>query len=161
SPMVWAGFARPRLILPRRLWDSLADDQREAVLAHELAHLRRGDHWVRRLELVAVGLYWWLPGAWQACRRLRGAEGAGGGAWVVWAVPGRAVAYAEALVETVAFVSRPGWVPLASGGAARADALKRRLTMILSNTPAPNRGRAVAILFLSAGLLALPVRPGL
>jgi len=161
SPMVWAGFGRPRLVLPRRLWDGLPPDQREAVLAHELAHLRRGDHWVRRLEVLAVGLYWWFPVAWLACRRLRDAEEACCDAWVVWALPGRAAAYAEALVETVAFVSRPGWEPLASGGAARAGALKRRLTMILSNTPAPASRRPVAAAVIAAGLLALPVRPGL
>jgi beta-lactamase regulating signal transducer with metallopeptidase domain len=161
SPMVWAGFARPRLVLPRHLWDALPEDQREAVLAHELAHLKRGDHWVRRMELLAVGLYWWFPVAWLACRRLRDAEEACCDAWVMWALPGRAAAYAEALVETVAFVSRPGWVPLASGGAARADALKRRLTMIMSNPPARKAPRTVAFLFLAAGLLALPVRPGL
>ena len=161
SPLVWAGFGRPRLVLPRRLWAGLPPDQREAVLAHELAHLRRGDHWVRRLELLALGLYWWFPVAWLACRRLRDAEEACCDAWVVWALPERATAYAEALLETVAFVSRPGWVPLTSGGAARADALKRRLTMILSNTPAPASRRPVAVGLLAAGLLILPVRPGL
>src|SRR5205823_1196392 len=123
------------------LWEALTADQREAVLAHELTHLRRKDHWVRRLEVLALGLYWWFPVAWLAVRRLRDAEEACCDAWVVWALPGRAAAYAEALVETVAFVSRPGWVPLASGGAARAAALKRRLTMILSNNPAPRSRR--------------------
>jgi hypothetical protein len=58
-------------------------------------------------------------------------------------------------------VSRPGWVPLASGGAARADALKRRLAMILSNSPARTGRRAVAVGLLAAGLAVLPLRPGL
>jgi beta-galactosidase len=35
-------------------------------MAHELAHLRRCDHWVRRLELVVTALYWWFPPVWLA-----------------------------------------------------------------------------------------------
>ena len=71
SPVVWATVGRPRVLLPRRLWAALAAGQREAVLAHELAHLARGDHWVRRLELVVLGAYWWFPVAWLAVRQLR------------------------------------------------------------------------------------------
>jgi beta-lactamase regulating signal transducer with metallopeptidase domain len=154
SPMLWAGLRGPRLILPRRLWDALGPDQRAAVLAHELAHLARRDHWVRRLEVVVLGLYWWFPVAWLAARQVRRAEEACCDAWVVWALPGRQTAYAEALVEAVAFVSRRGWVPLASGGAARAGDLKRRLTMILSDSP---RRRWPA--GLAAAALAVAVLP--
>ena len=31
------------------------------ILAHELAHLRRRDHWVRALELFVSTVYWWNP----------------------------------------------------------------------------------------------------
>jgi hypothetical protein len=151
--MVWAGGWRPRLVLPRRLWDALDPDQRAAVLAHELAHLARRDHWVRRLEVVALGLYWWLPVAWLAVRQLRRAEEACCDAWVVWVMPGRQTAYAEALVEAVAFVSCPGWVPLASGGAARAGELKRRLTMILSDPPRRRWPAGLAAVVLAAVVL--------
>ena len=48
--------------------------EQDAVLAHELAHLKRRDHWVRRLEAIVLGLYWWYPGAWWARRQLERAE---------------------------------------------------------------------------------------
>jgi beta-lactamase regulating signal transducer with metallopeptidase domain len=161
SPLVWATVGRPRVLLPRRLWAALTADQREAVLAHELAHLARGDHWVRRLEILVLGLYWWFPVAWLAVRQLRRAEEACCDAWVVACAPGRVVAYAEALVAAAAFVSCPGWVPLASGGAARASHLKRRLTMVLQH-PTPPRLRWPAALGLVAlAVAALPFAPTL
>src|SRR5207245_2340748 len=64
SPMLWALGGPPRLLLPESLWGRLTEGQRDALLAHELAHLRRRDHWVRGLELAVAGLYWWHPVAW-------------------------------------------------------------------------------------------------
>jgi beta-lactamase regulating signal transducer with metallopeptidase domain len=161
SPVVWATIGRPRVLLPRRLWAALAADQREAVLAHELAHLVRGDHWVRRLELVVLGAYWWFPVAWLAVRQLRQAEEACCDARAVGAVPGRAAAYAAALVEATAHVSCPGWVPLASGGAARASHLKRRLTMILRPPAPPRRHWPAGLVFVVLAAAALPWAPTL
>lgn len=40
---VLAGWLRPSLLVDRRLWRGLAPDHREAVLAHERAHLARRD----------------------------------------------------------------------------------------------------------------------
>ena len=55
-PMTWGVF-RPVVALPAQSagWD---EERRTVVLAHELAHVRRRDHWVRLLELVVTGLYW-------------------------------------------------------------------------------------------------------
>jgi beta-lactamase regulating signal transducer with metallopeptidase domain len=136
SPMLWALGRSPRLLLPAALWERLGDEQRDALLAHELAHLRRGDPWVRRLELVVLGLYWWHPVAWWARRRLREAEEQCCDAWVLWALPAAGPAYAAALVETVAFLSqaRPA-LPAAASGLGELQCLKRRLTMILRGNP--------------------------
>jgi beta-lactamase regulating signal transducer with metallopeptidase domain len=160
SPMLWAVVGRPRILLPRRLWSGFLPDHREAVLAHELAHLARGDHWMRRFELIVLAAYWWCPVAWVAVRQLRRAEEACCDARVLGAVPGRAAAYAEALVETIAFVTRPGWVPLASGGAARASDLQRRVTMILNSTGGPRATAWLAAAVILAGLAVLPLAPG-
>ncbi|MFO0863342.1 MAG: M56 family metallopeptidase [Gemmataceae bacterium] len=59
--MLWVrGFAA-RLILPADLLPRLVGQQGDALLLHELAHWKRGDHWVRRLEMLVLGLYWWCP----------------------------------------------------------------------------------------------------
>ena len=54
-----AGFGPTRLLVPVQLWDRLGERQRATLLAHELAHLCRRDHWVRCLELAAT-----VEGAW-------------------------------------------------------------------------------------------------
>ncbi len=70
SPMVWAVGGRPRLLIPVDFWKSLDERQRSTLLAHELAHLCRGDHLVRFLELAVTALYWWNPVVWAARRAL-------------------------------------------------------------------------------------------
>ena len=68
-PMLWALGGRARLLVPSEFWQVLDQDQQLALLAHELAHLKRKDHWVRWLDLVVAGLYWWHPVLWSAHRR--------------------------------------------------------------------------------------------
>src|SRR5439155_22158833 len=72
-PMVWA-VGRARVLFPAGLLDRLDGEARASLLAHELAHVRRLDHWVRWLELVVLGLYWWYPLAWLARRQMQARE---------------------------------------------------------------------------------------
>lgn len=57
SPNVVAVF-RPALLWPRRLMQSIGEAKSDPILAHEIAHLVRRDHWVALLELL-VGVVWW------------------------------------------------------------------------------------------------------
>jgi beta-lactamase regulating signal transducer with metallopeptidase domain len=72
------GKSRYPVVLPMRLLSALDKQQTAMVLAHELAHLRRRDHWVRGLELVVSVLYWWNPLVWWVRRRLHAVEGNAG-----------------------------------------------------------------------------------
>lgn len=51
-PMLWAIGGRPRLLVPSELWSETSLEGRTGLLLHELAHLKRRDHWVRWLELL-------------------------------------------------------------------------------------------------------------
>ena len=146
--------------MPAALWERLTEPQRDTLLVHELAHLRRGDHWVRRLELLVMGLYWWHPVVWWARREIQEAEEQCCDAWVVWALPDAAHAYATALVETVAFLSLPRpMLPLGASGVGHTHSLKRRLTMILKGTtPRALTWTALGAL-LVCGALFLPLGP--
>lgn len=159
SPLLWAVGGRARLVLPSSLFEHLPAEQQATLLTHELAHARRHDHWVRWLELAAVGLYWWHPVVWWARRELHRAEEECCDAWVVWALPSAAKAYARALLQTVDFLdARPALPPVASG-VGHVECLKRRLTMIVRQPIAPRLSWPAHAALVSLGLLVLPVAP--
>ncbi|WP_193788998.1 M56 family metallopeptidase, partial [Zavarzinella formosa] len=133
APVPWRRNAK--LLIPAGLWPLLDAEQRRAVLAHELSHCRRGDPWVRWLELVAVAVYWWyLPLGWVR-RQLRQSEEECCDMWVVAALEGRK-AYATALVETAGYLSgpEPAFSSALSSGAGPVEDIQRRVTMIMRAT---------------------------
>jgi len=69
GPITW-GFFRPIVLLPKAavLWPR---DQLEAVLLHEVAHVRRYDSLAQALSLLACALYWPNPLVWMCARLLR------------------------------------------------------------------------------------------
>lgn len=160
TPMVW-GVLRPVLLVPAGLAGRVEGEGLDALLLHELAHLRRRDHWARVAELLALGLFWWNPLAWYASARLRQAEEQCCDAWVVRVRPGAARAYAVALVEALDFLSPPvpATPPLACGLGEVAD-LKRRLKMILKKTTPHSLGRPGAAAVLALGAMLLPLMAG-
>jgi probable HAF family extracellular repeat protein len=161
SPLVWAVGVRPRLVLPGLLWGRLDDDQRDALLLHELAHLRRRDHWVRFLEIAAMGLYWWHPVVWWARRALREAEEQCCDDWVIWALPEHAKAYARTLLAAVDFLAESKRQELAcASGLIEGTQLKRRLVRILDGGGSrrlPHAGR-LSLIGLSAMALVAGLR---
>jgi bla regulator protein blaR1 len=168
-PMLWAFLGSARLLLPRGLWERLDDDQRDTLIAHELAHLRRRDHWVRLVEVAATVLYWWHPVLWLARRQLRDAEEQCCDAWVVWSMPTGIRHYMSAILEAVEFVSEPNRgganappaVPMLASGMGEFRRLERRLWMIRANrSPRRLGGMGLMAVLLSAGA-ALPLAPSL
>lgn len=163
SPMIWCGI-RVRLVLPSELWAQLDHVGRQAVVYHELAHLRRFDHWIRWIELVVSGLYWWHPLVWWVRRRLHEEADLCCDAWVTWLLPRRRRAYAEALLVTKQYISGDHvTVPAVGMGVAtvRAKRFARRLTMVMTQTVTPRlsvSGISMALALMLAGWLATPVR---
>jgi beta-lactamase regulating signal transducer with metallopeptidase domain len=158
SPFVWALDLRPRVIIPIKLWKSLDDRQRTTLIVHELAHLRRGDHYVRIFELIVTALYWWHPVLWWVRQALRDAEEQCCDAWVVWAFPEAAKSYAEALLETLDFLDQCRYrAPLMASGFGKVHHLRRRLTMIMSGTTPRLLGLSGALGALGLAALLLPV----
>jgi beta-lactamase regulating signal transducer with metallopeptidase domain len=160
SPLLWALAGKPRLLLPASLLKRLSPEQWYTLLAHELAHLCRKDHWVRILELAVFALYWWHPVVWWARRELREAEEQCCDAWVIWALPGAAEAYATALVEAVTYLSGARSVlPLAASGIGQMHLLKRRLTMIMRGTTPKGLSAAGSLAVLGLAAVLLPLYP--
>ena len=162
SPMLWGIGRRTRLLFPVNLLARLDAAARETLIAHELAHFRRGDHWVRAFELVVSGLYWWNPIVWWARHEIEIAEEECCDAWVIEQFPTTPRCYAEALLETIDFLSGEGLIlPPAAVGLGRVPFLRRRLTAIMRGAaPKAMSGRArLTFVLVSAALL--PWHPGL
>ena len=64
------GFVRPRILLPARLVRSWRNEDLDAVLLHELVHLRRRDPAVRALANLLQIVYFFHPLVWWVGRRL-------------------------------------------------------------------------------------------
>lgn len=161
SPMLWCFGARALLLVPALLWQRLSATQQMVLLAHELAHWKRRDHWVRLLELLVAVLYWWHPAVWFGRRALREAEEQCCDAWVVWAMPHAARQYAAALVETLDFVADDGRMPSAASGLTGIRGMMRRLTMIMRATTPRSLSSRGRMLVIAGALLLLPMMPTL
>ncbi|QVL29860.1 hypothetical protein KIH39_13370 [Telmatocola sphagniphila] len=155
SPLVWV-FGRPTLYWPFGLEARLSELGRQAVLTHELAHLKRNDHWIRRLEIVAGLLHWWNPIFWLIRAQVRRTSELACDWWVVKMQPAAKRSYAEALIEVSRGLSPASPVPALGirGGGKRE--LERRLEMIMRNTGRNRRSRRAILAFGAVGLLALP-----
>jgi beta-lactamase regulating signal transducer with metallopeptidase domain len=161
SPMLW-GVGRGTVVLfPRELLARLDPEARDTLLAHELAHYRRRDHWVRVLEFAATGLYWWHPAVWLARTGIEAAEEECCDAWVVGGVGASPRRYAEALLATVDFIAearRPCLPPGACGANRGIRLLYRRLAGIMhAAPPGSGRGATAGYALIGAVLLLQPV----
>ena len=68
---VSAGWPRPVVLLPAALLTRMPVELLEALLAHELAHIRRHDYLVNVLQGVAEALLFYHPVTWWLSRRIR------------------------------------------------------------------------------------------
>jgi hypothetical protein len=157
-PMLWPCARGPQLLLPTGLLPQLNTEELDALLAHELAHVRRRDHWVRLVEIAATALFWWYPVAWWARRALRRAEERCCDEWVLRLLPHSAEAYANGLLKSLTFVSGSP-LPSVASGLGAADDLEARLKEILMTRPAPRLAAPLRLALAVAAALGLAVFP--
>jgi beta-lactamase regulating signal transducer with metallopeptidase domain len=65
------GSWRPRIVLPESMLTEASSSRLRHVLAHELAHMVRGDSWTNWLMLAARTLHWFNPVAWWTVRAMQ------------------------------------------------------------------------------------------
>ncbi len=58
------GLFRPTLLLPAGITDHLTPRQLEAVLAHELSHVRRRDNLTAAVHMLVEAIFWFHPLVW-------------------------------------------------------------------------------------------------
>ena len=140
-PIAW-GWGGGAVVLPAQA-DGWTDDRREAVLLHEMAHLRRRDAWTQLLAQAALAVHWPNPGAWWAYRRFLDAREEACDDAVIQG-GARPSSYAEHLVGVARSMRGRGGAALAAvSPMARRSGLEARVCSVLDPTRRRTRlGRA-------------------
>ncbi len=119
-----------------------------AVLAHELAHLRRGDWIFLVMSRMALGLFWFNPLAWGLHAALSARSEEAADAEAVGELDRKS--YARALIDLATEFNPPA----ALGMAGPAETLNRRIACIMK-TSAPLRRRPVAMALTIGALIGV------
>jgi hypothetical protein len=64
------GYVHPAVVLPEGFAARVDEREWDAVVAHECAHLARGDDWGKAIQSALLRAGWWLPGLWILNRAL-------------------------------------------------------------------------------------------
>jgi len=64
------GIVRPVLLWPEGISERLSDGQLEAILAHEVRHVRRGDNLTAAMHMLVEAIFWFHPLVWWLGARL-------------------------------------------------------------------------------------------
>ncbi|MCU0719027.1 MAG: M56 family metallopeptidase, partial [Pirellula sp.] len=70
APIVF-GIRNPIVAIPHSLSQVLSTQEQERILAHEIAHVKRGDLWIYPLQTVSESLLFFHPCVWQLSRIIR------------------------------------------------------------------------------------------
>jgi TonB family protein len=129
--LVTWGLRRPKVILPAVAPD-WSDDRMHVVLAHEFAHIARGDWALQMLGELLRSIYWFNPLLWLACRRLRQeSEHACDDAVLTRGIAG--TDYATHLLDLARALRHHGpWLP--APAMASPSTLQRRIRVMLDTT---------------------------
>ena len=135
-PMTW-GSIRPVLHLPLRAlqWSRT---EREAVLLHELAHIRRFDSAHQLIAQVASAIYWYNPLVWIGIKKLRSEQESACDDTVLRHGP-TAPTYADHLTSIVSGRSTMPWENAIALAAGRPGKLEARIEHIVK-IPAQRAG---------------------
>ena len=109
------GWLRPVILLPAAALIGLSETQLRAVIAHELAHVRRWDFLVNLIQIFAETVFFYHPALWWLNRRIR-AERELCCDEIAVSVTGDRMDYAHALVQMAKLGSAPDFAMAATHG---------------------------------------------
>jgi beta-lactamase regulating signal transducer with metallopeptidase domain len=124
------GWMRPVVLIPASALVGLTPSQLEAVVAHELAHIRRYDYLVNLLQTAVEIVLFYHPAIWWLSREIR-QEREHCCDDVAVAVCGDALVYARALTEIEVLRNITPRLAMAADG----GSLLARIQRILGNSP--------------------------
>jgi beta-lactamase regulating signal transducer with metallopeptidase domain len=150
------GVLRPVIVVPVAMLSELSPLHVEAILAHELAHVRRHDYLINLLQCAAETLLFYHPATWWISSRIR-CERENCADDLAASVCGDRRGYAAALAALEA--ARPISHPWHLAPAATHGDLLDRVRRVLRLPPAPRRVRPVRSLVTAAVALTCILVP--
>jgi beta-lactamase regulating signal transducer with metallopeptidase domain len=142
------GWVRPAILLPLSALTQLPPDQLRLLLAHELAHLSRGDHVVNLLQSLVETVLFYHPVVWWVSKQVR-LEREKCCDDTALRYTQDALGYVEALAALASISASPHSLRLAANGGNLLDRIQRLLE------PTPARPSGIAQAFSGAALLML------
>jgi uncharacterized protein (TIGR03435 family) len=153
------GFLRPMLLVPEGIAERLTPRQLEAVLAHELCHVRRRDNLTSAIHMVVEALFWFHPLVWWIGARLveereRACDEG------VLSLGNEPQIYAEAILNVCKLYVES---PLACVSGVTGADLKKRIEAIMNNRIVLrlNFAKKVALAVAAIAALAVPIVIGM
>ena len=153
------GIVRPVLVWPAGISEHLQDAQLEAILAHEVWHVRRRDNLAAAIHMVVEAIFWFHPLVWWLGTRLVEERERACDEEVLQ--PGSEPhVYAESILKTCEFCLES---PLACVSGITGAELKERIVRIMTQRTAHklSLGRKLLLTAIGIALVAGPVVFGL
>jgi TonB family protein len=145
------GWLRPVILFPIGVVGGLSPFQLEAILAHELAHIRRRDYLVNVLQSLAETLLFYHPGVWWVSAQIR-LEREHCCDDLAVEVCGDRVAYARALMSLEEWRGQGRELAVAATGGSLVGRVRRLL-----GVPSHDQRRSAAWVAASAAFITLSI----
>jgi uncharacterized protein (TIGR03435 family) len=149
------GIFRPVLVVPAGVADRLTDAQLEAIIAHELCHIRRRDNLAAMIHMLVEAIFWFHPLAWWVGTRLVDERERACDEEVL-RLGSDPETYAEGILKVCQFYLES---PLVCVAGVTGSNLKRRIENIMSDRISHSLNLAKKVLLATMGVaaVAMPV----
>ncbi|MDP5276409.1 M56 family metallopeptidase [Chengkuizengella axinellae] len=125
------GMLRPKLLIPKKMVNQLSKYEMKYVLLHELTHLKRKDIFINWITIIVQANYWFNPLVWYAFYKMRADCEVACDAYVLSHLKkSEHVEYGKTIINVLAAISRPNFIPVAVGMSNHKSNLKRRIWRI-------------------------------
>ncbi len=152
------GIFRPVLLLPEGITDRLTPAQMEAIVAHEMCHVRRRDNLTGAIHMVVETIFWFHPFVWWIRARLIDERERACDEEVL-RLGSEAEVYAAGILEACKLYLES---PLACVSGVTGSDLKKRIEAIMANRHAArvNFSKKVLLSIAAIGAVMGPVAVG-
>jgi hypothetical protein len=153
------GVFLPVLLLPDGIGDRLAPAELQAILAHELCHVRRRDNLATLMHMVVEAVFWFHPLVWWLGARLMDERERACDEEVLQ-MGSEAEAYAEGILKVCELYLQS---PLKCVAGVTGANLKKRIEAIMANRPMRNLSlpKKVGLVLAAVLAIAIPVILGI